>query len=553
MARTKTQAAKNIRSSITSSNSLTPEKLKESTSANVAVAEHVMKISTRIEQLSENEKKFFNELLTEVKKIPESTQEFQKQQKAIYENLIKASAIIRKEVRKETDDEKRKQLELLLDELKKRGQAIEKDMPRGPSSFKERLASQQFGGDPKEVEEKGYFGAMFAQSKRELFGSPKISFDDRVDAEEMVAGIEQIPSKSIKEKSNENIKATSILERSLKALLSEVTIIRKITEGSLIREKGGSYKNTDTNLYKGKAEARTPGVGLFTKEELGEKLGLSKSALKKKENNLGELEKKVGESGLIDLTKKLVDQNEEIKKDINTVADIAEKEQDINENLDRATDIDTDPTDEERFKTSGSDEETKKETFATPQSQDGGNSILKTLSSLAPVLSKVFASIAAVAAPLATIIGGLGVGLAIGDKLNTSVADGGSGTFFGDFFNYNVKKKSPEEELAEKNADLVAQQKGFASFEEMKANNRRIQQERISGVEKTKNNVANTMEEKQTEQQQQPQSLPPIINNNYNNMAQPQTKTQDTSVVLPVRTSDTSFIRYQDKRMTRIL
>ena len=419
------------------------------------------------------------------------------------------------------------------------------------------MASQQFGGDPKEVEEKGYFGAMFAQSKRELFGSPRISFDDRVDAEQMVAGIEQIPSKSIKEKSDENIKATSILERMLSSLLSEVTIIRKVVEGRIkfnANLKGSQYYEEDKDGKKrsvDKQMARTAGVGIYTKDELGEKLGLSDSEIKKKK--LADLEKMATESGLIDLTKKLVEQNEEIKKDINTVADVAEKEQDINENLDRATDIDTDPTDEARFKTSGSDEETKKETFATLQSQDGGNSILKTLSSLAPVLSKVFASIAAVAAPLATVIGGLGAGLAIGDKFNTSVADGGSGTFFGDFFNYNVKKKSPEEELAEKNADLVAQQKGFASFEEMKANNRRIQQERISGVEKTKNNVANTMEEKQTEQQQQPQSLPPIINNNYNNTPQPQTKTQDTSVVLPVRTSDTSFIRYQDKRMTRIL
>jgi hypothetical protein len=598
MAKTKQETAQKIRSSITPSavgEPLTGNKLKETTASNVAVANHVLKISDRIEKLTEHEKKFFTDLIAEVKKIPEDTEEFKKQQKAIYENLIKASAIIAKEAGEETDAEKKKNLEEILEALKKRGKDIEKELPRKAQTFKERLAAQQFGGDPDEVSKKGYFGTMFAQSKRELFGAPKPSFDERLDAEQLAAGIEQIPDKSLKEKTDDNTRATSILESSLSALLKEVTIIRKITEGSLkfdARLKGSPYYQEDTEGKKrsvSKDIARTAGTGLYTKDELGEKLELTKTETKKKK--LSELESLGSEAGLLDLQKKQVESLEEIKKDIDTVADATEKQNDVNENLERATNIDTDPTDEPRFKSGGSDEESAKEVTATAEggsekdsedSEEGaGGGLFSNIASaiggilgakgVAKVASKGAAKKAAATGaakgtakvagkagakallkkiPIVGLIAGVGFGVhrmmkgdmtgAAGEVLSgASSMVPGAGTAASIAIDAGLAArdiKNTQDSDVEAGVDV-----------DMSADNIMVSQ-----VEKTKNNIARTIENEQGSSQK-PNIAPitNIVNNNYANGQQNQPAPQ--TVVLPVRTSDTSFIRYQDKRMTRVL
>jgi hypothetical protein len=98
------------------------------------------------------------------------------------------------------------------------------------------------------------------------------------------------------EKATKQAETTDILP-TLQSLLQEVTIIRGVVEGSLSRDKGGKYRDADTGKYIGKAEARTAGRGLHTKEELNEQLGLSSSELK--DTDIRDLEKMAAEEGRI--------------------------------------------------------------------------------------------------------------------------------------------------------------------------------------------------------------------------------------------------------------
>lgn len=703
MAETKEESVKNIRKSITPrSGSLTGERLKESTAANVAIADNITKMTSKFEKLSESQRKFFESLIAEVKKVPESTQEFKKQQQVLYEKLIKTSEILKKELEKETDTNKKKEISEVIDQLESRKKDIKAELPRKPETIKERLAQRHFRGDPNEVAEKGYFGTMFSQAKRELFGEPKIQQEDKDFAEQLTAGVKEFPKKakvenlkkpSTKEKTKDNLKGVSTLEKKFSALLSEVTIIRKLVEGSLKynpKLKGSPYYQEDAEGKKravSKKMAATAGTGLYTKDELGKKLGLTKTEIKKtdiktleeqaakdrlidleepeqteepREEEKQEEKKKVEEvekprkpetwkeklayknfkgnpdevkkkgyfgalfsqtkreiGGLFgkksgDLGKEENTQNEKIepissddkdttpenKKDkkentlsenIKKIAENSDKivdilSKDINENLEKSTSIDTNPTDEQRFKTSASDTNTEKEAFATtePKSSKASlsdmmpNGIMNKLKGARSVLSKglkgagrlakgagrlgtvMTGSVAGAsgAAVAGTVVGGLATGMAIGDKFNTSIEDGGSGnlkdwwrnTKLGGLRKQSIAEKE-NERVSKNNADEIAKKKGFASFEEMKEHNKKLR-----AVEKTKTNVAAAIETEQQNQQQNQQQPTTNVVNNYNNAPAPEGRKKEIDPpILPVRTSDTSFIRYQDKRMTRIL
>lgn len=318
MARTKSAVAKNIRTSITGKdNSFSNDALATSTKLNVSVGESVNKISAHIEKLSENEQKFFKDLIDEIKKVPQTAGEFEKQQQQLYQNLIKTSAKLRDLIEAETDDAKKTDLKQSLDLMEKRGKDIEKELPRGPRTFKERFAADQFQGDPREVEQKGFFGTLFAQSKREIFGSKqtKPTFDDLVKAEQDVSKVKDIPEKSLKEKTRDNVEGLAALSRNIKGLLSEVTVIRKVVEGRIKfdpNSKGNKYYELGAEGKKKSVTSesiRSAGTGLFTKEELGEKLGLTPAQIKKKK--LAELEQMAMQENLIDLYKEEIENKEE--------------------------------------------------------------------------------------------------------------------------------------------------------------------------------------------------------------------------------------------------
>jgi hypothetical protein len=83
----------------------------------------------------------------------------------------------------------------------------------------------------------------------------------------------------------------------LSSLLQEVTVIRKLVEGSVTRDKGGMYRDADTGTYANKEMLRTAGTGLFSKDELNQQLELSPSKLKK--TSLKDMEKMAASAGRI--------------------------------------------------------------------------------------------------------------------------------------------------------------------------------------------------------------------------------------------------------------
>lgn len=66
----------------------------------------------------------------------------------------------------------------------------------------------------------------------------------------------------------EKAQASESVLPTLQSILQEVTVIRGIVEGSMTREKGGKYRDTDTGQYMSKASVREAGKGLYTQEEL---------------------------------------------------------------------------------------------------------------------------------------------------------------------------------------------------------------------------------------------------------------------------------------------
>ena len=106
--------------------------------------------------------------------------------------------------------------------------------------------------------------------------------------------------------------AASNTDNILSSLLQEVSVIRKLVEGSIkydpTKKEGQKYGvatgNTDekgdpiyTHVGVSKEQIRTSGTGLFTKDELNEQLGLSSTEFKK--TDVGTMEKMAMEDGRI--------------------------------------------------------------------------------------------------------------------------------------------------------------------------------------------------------------------------------------------------------------
>ena len=72
---------------------------------------------------------------------------------------------------------------------------------------------------------------------------------------------------------------------------------------------------------------------------------------------------------------------------------------------------------------------------------------------------------------------------------------------------------------------------------------------------KKRQNIASVENSAMTQAgKQQSAAMPPVVNNVVTNNAAPATSGgKDTSYAPPVRTNDNSFLRYQDRRMTRVL
>lgn len=306
MARTKSDISKNIRNSIKGSTSFSVDRNREA-GKNMELSKTLQGISTFLETLSKNEQDMFKKLIAAVEEIPKNNVELQRQQKQIFDDLIKTSAVLKKAAEKETDPKKKKELESATSSMIERGTSIQKNIDPNPRGLREMIGAKKYGIDPREVRQKGLIRSVFSQAKREVFGGDAPSFSEQVESEKNSPDAESVepavpnatePSKKSKktlgEKTKDNLKGLENLTQTLKSILSEVTVMRKIVEGRIkfnANAKGGQYKDAATGKNIKKEDASRAGQGLRTKEELGKQLGLSAAEIKK--TKLEDLEKQL--------------------------------------------------------------------------------------------------------------------------------------------------------------------------------------------------------------------------------------------------------------------
>jgi len=153
-----------------------------------------------------------------------------------------------------------------------------------PASFKESLKYNFLGITPEREETSGGFGrALIDETKsqfKQLFGikTSKKEREQEIEAEAEKIRQQQEEESRKKQLEENNAKAitdaaTSLkeLQETTKAMLGEVTTLRKVTEGSVKREKKGRYRDVDTGRYvsseKVRETARMGGTDVPTAEE----------------------------------------------------------------------------------------------------------------------------------------------------------------------------------------------------------------------------------------------------------------------------------------------
>ena len=129
---------------------------------------------------------------------------------------------------------------------------------------------------------------------------------------------------------------------------------------------------------------------------------------------------------------------------------------------------------------------------------------------------------------------------------NTSVAEGGSGTLGETYDLMTGKKEESDKKASNEKADMIAKQRGFSSFEEMKSHNRQMaMQKKVSGIAPTSGGYIEDMSGKATESNSPAPSVTNITNNNSSTA--PSSPTMITTT--QVRDQGTTIQRIKEKRV----
>lgn len=153
-----------------------------------------------------------------------------------------------------------------------------------PATFGESLKYNFLGVTPQKEEKAGGFGkALMAEAQsqfRGLFGIKTTKKEREEEAARMAAEAERKEAEAKKKEAQEakerkmredEVKATKtsaknivVVATTLRAVLTEVNTIRRVVEGSVKREKGGRYRDTDTGRY----TTATSGIDVPTAAEI---------------------------------------------------------------------------------------------------------------------------------------------------------------------------------------------------------------------------------------------------------------------------------------------
>ena len=167
MARSKTDVTKNIRKKIVGSSSMD---YSGEVGQNLQLSKTLHGVSSYIETLSTNQQDLFKKLIAAVQEIPKNNAELQKQQKNVFDNLIKTTALLKKAAENEKDPEKKKELEAAAASMMERGSSIQKNTDDSPRGIREMIGAKRYGINPLEIREKGLVRSVFSQAKRDIVG-----------------------------------------------------------------------------------------------------------------------------------------------------------------------------------------------------------------------------------------------------------------------------------------------------------------------------------------------------------------------------------------------
>ena len=143
MAKTKQESAKKIRERMISRSPLNVE---EESSRNIATAKELTNIAVNIENLSDTQADIFEKMLKTLEEIPSTIRGRERQNEDLMEQIANAILDLEKQLEKETDEDKRGQLQGAIGGLTQQGQNLgNSGRPKGQSLFIEGMASKHLG------------------------------------------------------------------------------------------------------------------------------------------------------------------------------------------------------------------------------------------------------------------------------------------------------------------------------------------------------------------------------------------------------------------------
>jgi len=602
MARSKTDVTKNIRKKIVGSSSMD---YSGEVGQNLQLSKTLHGVSSYIETLSTNQQDLFKKLIAAVQEIPKNNAELQKQQKNVFDNLIKTTALLKKAAENEKDPEKKKELEAAAASMMERGSSIQKNTDDSPRGIREMIGAKRYGINPLEIREKGLVRSVFSQAKRDIVGgSYEPKFETMVEKQQDALSLPETlttepqknKDKNLKEKTRDNLRGAKVLENIMKSLLTEVSGIRKVVEGGI---------KFNANPGTGKEEAISPATAqISTPQQEGELSDAETQFLKKQGFDDAMITKIAASKAKASNTSapaSTTPANASIEANPNTLRDVSK--------------IDQNPFDEARFSSSGIDKDTEKTPVQGSTEKSGGIAVgggilsslfdgaknrlfKKTAEKVGTKTAVKVAEKAAVKAgtkaagkaaakkavvkagskalgksllkkiPVIGLIAGIGFGvqramsgdfkgaaLEVASGAASMVPGAGTAASIALDAGLAVRDVKTAMDTAEVAGDTEAAAGGTEAASAM-GNIPGQLAPAVAQVEgKKRQNIASVENSAMTQAgKQQSAAMPPVVNNVVTNNAAPATSGgKDTSYAPPVRTNDNSFLRYQDRRMTRVL
>lgn len=267
---------------------------------NVSVLKSVGKLGDFLDKLSSFEDGAVAKLTKELRFIPLSMRQLQNHQERLFNNLVRMVVILEKRASKEQDPQKKTELENAARELRTRGENLGHRFGQSGGeklSLRQGIGQNFYGLNPHEVKAKGLIRTMFARTGRIITGKEQAAkngegfgdiiekyghiYDESVEADSKTNQVMRPASvypEAMEQSSSSNRggrrrreKTRDALEGStslLNGMLLELTVIRKLMEGRVdYNPKTGQYVGANANDSSFFRRLRTPGDGLYSRSE----------------------------------------------------------------------------------------------------------------------------------------------------------------------------------------------------------------------------------------------------------------------------------------------